>query len=126
MYKYHSLCIHQSYEITYSGAVIPAIVEEPLSTTAVEGDDIQLTCVFKGQPTIAWFHNGNEIITNDNYHTRVCIEQDTSLEHKVKSTLYIWNVIKLDKGDYTCVATENMCDPVISSPAVVEIICELI
>ena len=47
------------------------------------------------------------------------------MEHKVRSTLYIWNAMKFDKGDYACIATETFCDPVFSAPAVVEIRCEL-
>ena len=103
--------------ITYSDAVIPVILEKPLSTAAVEGDSIQLTCVFKDQPSIAWFRNGYEVTVDDSY--RVCIEEDTSLEHKVRSTLSIWNVVELDKGYYTCVATESVCDPVTSAPAII-------
>ena len=105
--------------VTYSNTVIPAIVEEPLSTTVYEGSEVHLTCVFKGQRTIAWFHNGCEIDADKS--DRVCIEEDTSLNNRVRSTLTILNAIKSDEGDYTCVA-ESMCDPVTSSPAVVEII----
>ena len=98
-------------------------MEEPLSTAVTVGSEIHLTCVFNGQPNIIWFHDGNEINPDDNY--RVCIEEDNSQEHKLRSTLYIWDALKSDKGEYTCVATENTCTPVTSAPAVVEIIREL-
>ncbi|XP_067938237.1 peroxidasin homolog isoform X2 [Watersipora subatra] len=89
----------------------PELTAQPVDVEVREGDRVYMDCAADGEPTpkIAWFHNENEVITND-------IEPSSRYHLLSDGRLMIDRATSLDQGRYGCMAT-NEAGEAISGPA---------
>ncbi|XP_078352640.1 hemicentin-1-like isoform X3 [Oculina patagonica] len=73
------------------------IIAHLQNTTAIEGDDVTLSCNATGnpKPTIIWSRNGSPLNTRNN--SRIIFSEDNA-------QLTIMSVNRTDRGEYRCVA----------------------
>lgn len=104
--------------------VFPELMEQPSFVTELVEEVAQLTCIARGNPvpTITWFRDNEEILTN----SLISITHFSG--ETVSSSILIFESLSVDvAGGYYCNASNFLAvaESVVSDTAVVTALCKL-
>ncbi|CAH8578953.1 unnamed protein product [Dicrocoelium dendriticum] len=92
--------------LTCSGCYAPTI-EKLTNQQLQHGSTLTMTCAVKGRPrpVILWLKNGRSINLADK---GITVEQIRPSDEDTESVLEITNVIRIDSGEYKCLASNHL------------------